>query len=217
MPRVTHVKKARKDNPVCKRGESYYWWKFRNGPKRYSLTPPTRSQLTTSGHLAAIYDAEDAVHATSIDPSEGALAGSIESVKDAIESAAETFRDEAGEYEQSADNVEEYFPGSEKAEEIREKGQACETAADECDTTVDTLQECIDRLEELGDRPGDFEEGEPEPDHFDDESEYEAAHDVWQTDHDEAQDAIDTWVSEYDDIANDAENAHQEFNGVEFY
>ena len=39
MPRVHHVKSARKDNPVAKKGESYYWWKFRYGGKRYSKTP----------------------------------------------------------------------------------------------------------------------------------------------------------------------------------
>ena len=48
MPRLHHVKKARKDNPVCKAGESYYWWKFAWGSKRYSLTRPRASQLTQS-------------------------------------------------------------------------------------------------------------------------------------------------------------------------
>ena len=54
MPRVTHVKAARKDNPVCKKGESYYWWKFRYGGKRYSLTRPRASQLTQSAYYGAV-------------------------------------------------------------------------------------------------------------------------------------------------------------------
>ncbi len=54
MPRVTHVKKARKDNPVCKAGESYYWWKFRYGGKRYSLTRPRPSQLTQSAYFGGL-------------------------------------------------------------------------------------------------------------------------------------------------------------------
>ena len=48
MARVKYVLKARKDNPVCKAGEPYYWWAFRFGGKRYSLTPPRPSQLTQS-------------------------------------------------------------------------------------------------------------------------------------------------------------------------
>lgn len=56
MARAKFVKKARKDNPVCKKGESYYWWKFRYGSKHYSLTPPKQSQLTQSEFLSTIYE-----------------------------------------------------------------------------------------------------------------------------------------------------------------
>ena len=59
MPRLNFVKKARKDNPVVKKGESYYWWKFAFGPKRYSKTRPPRSQLTQSSFLSQLYDLED--------------------------------------------------------------------------------------------------------------------------------------------------------------
>ena len=59
MPRVNFVKKARKDNPVCKKGESYYWWKFRFGSKNYSLTHPKQSQLTQSEFLSQVYDIDD--------------------------------------------------------------------------------------------------------------------------------------------------------------
>jgi len=55
MPRVNFVQKARKDNPVAKAGESYYWWKFRYGGKHYSLTRPRESQLTQSEFLGAMY------------------------------------------------------------------------------------------------------------------------------------------------------------------
>ena len=43
MPRVNYVKKARKNNPAVKRGESYFWWKFRYGGKQYSKTRPRQS------------------------------------------------------------------------------------------------------------------------------------------------------------------------------
>ena len=54
MPRVTFVKSARKDNPVAKKGESYYWWKFRYGGKRYSKTRPRPSQLTQSPYYSQV-------------------------------------------------------------------------------------------------------------------------------------------------------------------
>jgi len=49
MARANFVKKARKDNSVVKKGESYYWWKFAYGSKQYSKEAPSRSQLTQSG------------------------------------------------------------------------------------------------------------------------------------------------------------------------
>lgn len=65
MPRVHHVKKALKDNPVAKKGESYYWWKpmvnGRGGAKRYSKTPPKPSQLTSSEFLGTVYDIQDEI------------------------------------------------------------------------------------------------------------------------------------------------------------
>lgn len=216
MPRVHHVKKARKDNPVCKRGESYYWWKFRQGGKRYSITPPKRSQLTTSGHLAAIYDAEDAVTNLYIDTSEDSLAGSMETAKDAIDAAADTFREEAESYEESASNMEEYFSGSYKVDEIREKGEACETAADECTNVVDSLQDCIDRLDEHGSKPDDFDEDEPEEGEYEEAEDFEVDYAAWETNRDAAQDLADEWVSEFDDIANDAQSAFDEFEGPQF-
>jgi hypothetical protein len=59
MPRVHHVRRARKKNPVAEIGESYYWWKFRYGDKRYSKEPPRRSQLTQSSFLSTLWDLED--------------------------------------------------------------------------------------------------------------------------------------------------------------
>lgn len=53
------VKKARKDNPAVKKGESYFWWKFKFSNKHYSKTSPTRSQLTQSNFLSQIYNIED--------------------------------------------------------------------------------------------------------------------------------------------------------------
>lgn len=55
MPRVHHVKKARKDNPAVKAGEPYYWWKPRYGSKRCSATYPKPSQVVSSAFLSEVY------------------------------------------------------------------------------------------------------------------------------------------------------------------
>jgi len=62
MPKVTKIWKARKDFPddLIKRGDTYYWWKFRTGPTFRSLERPRRSQLTNIPLLADIYDVMDA-------------------------------------------------------------------------------------------------------------------------------------------------------------
>jgi chromosome segregation ATPase len=59
MARANFVAKARKDNRVALKGESYYWWKFRYGPKHYSKTRPHRSQLTQSAFYSQLWQLED--------------------------------------------------------------------------------------------------------------------------------------------------------------
>ncbi len=107
MPRVHHVKRARKPNPVVtqkdidfanseesgenSKAASYYWWKFRHGGKRFSRQYPDRSQLTQSNYYATVWATEDSVTASSpgdigeaVEVLEGAK-GDIEGLKDEVE------------------------------------------------------------------------------------------------------------------------------------
>lgn len=59
MPRVHFVKRARKDYGEIKKGQSYYWWKFRYCAKSRSITPPTPQQLTQSAFWSQVYDLQD--------------------------------------------------------------------------------------------------------------------------------------------------------------
>jgi len=61
MPRVFFIEKAHKDNPACKKGESYYHWKFRDGTKNYSRTRPKPSQLVPATFLRAVYELNDRI------------------------------------------------------------------------------------------------------------------------------------------------------------
>jgi gas vesicle protein len=61
MPRVHHVKKARKSyaNDGIEAGQQYWWWQFAFGPKIRSKVPPKRSQLTRSSFLSNLWDLQD--------------------------------------------------------------------------------------------------------------------------------------------------------------
>ena len=121
MPKLNFVKKARKDNPVAKRGESYYWWKFAFGSKQYSAKNPPRSRLTQSEYFSTLWGLEDGFV-----PADNAadLATQIEAFK----SELEELRDEQ---EEKLQNMPESLQASPTGELLQERydaleGWACE-------------------------------------------------------------------------------------------
>lgn len=94
MARAHFVKSARKNNKELgiKKGDSYYWWQFRYGPKHASKTPPRPSQLTQSAFLSTWYGLQERIQ-------DGAFRGletieDLESVKDEIYSEIEDLKSE---------------------------------------------------------------------------------------------------------------------------
>lgn len=171
MPRVNYVKAARKDYPShgIKKGESYYWWKFRYGGKHKSRTMPRQSQLTQSDKLSRVYEAQESVDdATGLDAaaysSPDDYADAVESVADIWRSAAETLREVAEEYEESASNMEEYFQGSSQVDEIREKGDNLQSDADTADGIADEWSVAADEIRAI---EYDEEIDEESPDYID--------------------------------------------------
>ncbi len=166
MPRVTHVKKARKDNPVCKAGESYYWWKFRFGGKHFSLTYPKQSQLTQSPYLSVIYDCAD-TWSEIADPQgfealfadKENLVSSLGQVADTMEGVEQDLRQLVDQYEESASNMEEYFDGAERIDQLRDCGTECDATCDEITTMVDEIRSTADEIDSL-DEPDDTKESE---------------------------------------------------------
>lgn len=112
MPRVTYVKKARKDNPVAKKGESYYWWKFRYGGRQFSKNQPARSRLTQSGFLSQLYELEDNM---------GGRFGECSSVEE-LQAEVENLRDEfdnlQNECQEALDNMPEHLQDSSSSGEL---------------------------------------------------------------------------------------------------
>lgn len=131
MARAMFVKAARKKIPenVCgikggiKKGQSYYWWKFRRGGKHWSLTSPRRSQLTASAFYATLYDIQDTLAAVT-DKAE------LESARD---EAAEALRELASEQEEKRSNMPEPLQEGPTGELLQERQSACEAAADALD------------------------------------------------------------------------------------
>jgi hypothetical protein len=165
MPRVHHVKKARKDNPVCKAGESYYWWKFRYGGKRYSLTRPRPSQLTNSPYFGSIRSLVEKIEDTTVTDADQ-LNELKEEVRDELESIQSECQD-------SLDNMPDSLQYSPTGELLQERIDACDSAISDFDSIEDEF---------------DFEENafedEYDDDDFEDDKEREEKRDEHEKDED---------------------------------
>jgi len=163
MPRVTHVKAARQDNPVCKKGESYYWWKFRYGGKHYSLTYPRPAQLTQSAYKGNLYNICDTQGNFSIDTSayEGDFEDRLEQMKadaisqlEEIQSSIQEARDEC---QESLDNMPEQLQYAPTGELLQERIDALENVDNEIDSAsseIDSVELDLTDCEDDDDRTG---------------------------------------------------------------
>lgn len=188
MPRVHFVQKARKDNPAVKKGESYYWWKFRYGGKRYSATRPRGSQLTQSAYFGTIRSLGEQVEDFSTTSYED-----IQGLKEDMVSELENLRDET---QEKLDNMAEYnLEYSPTGEMLQERVDALESAIDEID---------------MIDEDWEFDEDEPERDEFeeddDGEEEFRDAKMEWLSNREDAeQEAISDALSAMTDAIYSAE------------
>ena len=125
MPRVTFVKSARKANPVAEVGQSYYWWKFRFGGKRYSRVPPKPSQLTQSEYLSSIRGLiERCEHAQG----RTVMVSDFEDMRDEIVSDVTELRDTC---QDSLDNMPEGLQQAPTGELLQERIDALDSAESE--------------------------------------------------------------------------------------
>lgn len=101
--RAHFVKRARKSYPDhgIKKGESYYWWKFRYGGKRFSKTPPKPSQLINSPFLSEVASIEEELGELNPDDM------NADDVRDAIENAKGWLEDLQSETEDKLNNMPE--------------------------------------------------------------------------------------------------------------
>lgn len=153
MARATFVKSARKDYPDygIKKGESYYWWKFRYGGKHVSKTAPRPSQLTNSSFLSAVYGALEIIE--DLDAKDGA-----EAVADAIRDAAQQIRDAADETQSNLDNMPEGLQQGDTGQMMEQRISDAEQLADDLEGIVDDVAELADgENREDGEKDEEFE------------------------------------------------------------
>lgn len=126
MARATFVKAAQRNYTEdetgieggIKKGQSYYWWKFRRGGKRFSLTQPKPQQLTQSAFYSTLYDIGDMI---------GELEGddSLQSTIPDVISALEELRDET---QGSLDNMPDSLQQGPTGELLQERIDGLESA-----------------------------------------------------------------------------------------
>lgn len=145
MTTLHHVKKARKTirGKGVKKGDSYFWWAFRvNGQssvKHVSKQRPSRSQLTQSPFLRAMFDAED----TLAEQMGRLSAGDVEEMVAAIEDAADAVREEEQSCREKLANLPDSLQEGPTGQLLAERAEACERIA----TDLDAAAAEIDGLE----------------------------------------------------------------------
>ena len=179
MPRVTRVKSAQKDNPVCKAGEPYFWWKFRHGGKRYSLTYPKPSQLTQSAYYQSLYGLQEYLDAQEPPENED----DFEMLRDEATSQMQEIADTC---QESRDNMPESLQDAPTGELLQERIDACENAISEMEN-VEYPEGWADYRTWVDDHD-EWEMNEPNEDMFLEDADndqtaaeqFEAAHDEWE-------------------------------------
>lgn len=131
MARAHFVKRARKAyrKDGIKKGESYYWWKFRHGAKRRSKTAPRPSQLTQSAFFSGLYASTESFDDAVRD------ATSCQELKDAVDTLHEALDEIKSETEEKLQNMPDSLQQGPTGELLQER--------------IDGLEEFIQELEGL--------------------------------------------------------------------
>ena len=111
LARPKFVKKANKDNPVCKKGESYWYWSSFRGPKQFSKERPKESQLESNETTARAYSAQEG-----LENEKPTSVADLEGIRDNLVSELEETRDEA---QEKYDNMPEQFQEGDTGQNIQ--------------------------------------------------------------------------------------------------
>lgn len=113
------------DKVLIAKGESYYWWQFKNGGKNISKEHPRQSQLTQSNYLSQLYGIQERMEDFTADHHED-----IEPFVDELKSDLESLKDEC---QNSLDNMPESLQSSPTGELLQERIDNLDNAISELD------------------------------------------------------------------------------------
>jgi archaellum component FlaC len=128
MPKVNHVKAARKDYPAhgIKKGDEYWWWQGAYKPKQFSKTPPKPSQVVGSEYLKTIYGMQEG-----LSESEWKEEGDVESNVEDYKMQLEELKSEC---EEKLENMPEHLRDSSDA------GNTLQERIDSLDSAISDLE-----------------------------------------------------------------------------
>lgn len=142
------IPKDENDRVFIEKGESYWWWAFKNGGKHLSKTKPKASQLTQSNYLSQLYDLQDRIGEVTAESPED-----LESIVDEIKSDLENLKDET---QGSLDNMPESLQYSPTGELLQERIDSLDNAISEFENIeLDYEEPDTDEIkEEIADEEG---------------------------------------------------------------
>lgn len=151
MARATFVKSARKDvpNSDIKKGDSYYWWKFRFGGKHVSKTPPRASQLLGSPFLSSVQAALEMIEDMDLNGSAEDSAAIIRDASQAIQEAGE-------QAQESLDNIPEGLQQGDTGQMLEQRASDAEQLSNDLEQIADDLDELVEPEKEEGESDEDF-------------------------------------------------------------
>lgn len=115
------------DKILVNKGESYYWWEFKNGPTHISKERPRASQLTQSSFKSQYYSIQERIE--DFQPTEP---DEIESFVEDLKSDIESLKDEC---QESLDNMPEHLQESSSSGELlNERIEELDNIYNELDT-----------------------------------------------------------------------------------
>jgi hypothetical protein len=155
VPKVHHVKKARKTNKRYGiiRGEPYWWWKTRtpgslSGIKRVSLKPPRPSDLAGSPFVRSFLSIQERVEDMTVSTKEEA-----EEARDGLREAASDVRELRDEEEEKYDSIPDSLKESPSGEVVRGRRDGCESTAESLDEAAEKIDDLLkDWIDEGDDR-----------------------------------------------------------------
>ncbi len=138
MPKVHLVKAARRDYKQAgiKKGEPYYWWKFRYGGKQMSKTYPKPQQLTQSEFWHNVYDIRDELDALTVE-------AEVDELKSQVEEIVQRINDLADEQDEKRSNMPDHLQDVGSGETLQNRSDSLHEWADEVEQAAIDLE--IDR------------------------------------------------------------------------